>query len=93
MIEAGDAGLGVADGFGADAGVAAGRAADFGVGRGFFAGAFAGASAGAEPAYAARNFLAAGASMLDEALFTNSPSSRSLATASLLSIPNSFATS
>ena len=55
-----------------------------------FAGA--GALTASLPAYAARNFLATGASMLDDAPLTNSPNSESLATASLLVIPSSLAT-
>ncbi len=44
-----------------------------------------------EAATASRSFLAAGASMLEAAPFTYSPSSLSLVTASLLEIPSSFA--
>lgn len=60
-----------------------------------FAGFFsaAGSAAGLDAATASRSFFAAGASILDEALLTNSPSSLSLATASLLSISSSFASS
>ena len=44
-------------------------------------------------ALASRSFRATGASIVEEADFTNSPSSCSFATAVLLSIPSSFATS
>jgi 3-polyprenyl-4-hydroxybenzoate decarboxylase len=55
----------------------------------FLAGLASAAGAGT----ASRNLRAAGASIVDDADFTNSPSSWSLATASLLVIPSSLASS
>lgn len=46
-----------------------------------------------EPEYASRSRRATGASTVDEADFTNSPCSLSLASTVLLSIPSSFASS
>jgi hypothetical protein len=69
------------------AGAAAGLAAAF-------AGALAGASsAGLAFGNASRSFLATGGAMVEEPLLTNSPSSASLAKATLESIPSSLAMS
>jgi hypothetical protein len=58
------------------------------------AAAFAGASsAGFALGKASRSFLATGGAMVEEPLFTNSPSSASLAKATLESIPSSLAMS
>ena len=62
----------------------------------FLAGAFlagAGASAGAAAGIASRSLRTTGASTVDEADFTNSPSSCSFARTSLLETPSSFASS
>ena len=62
----------------------------------FLAGAFfagAGASAGAAAGIASRSLRTTGASTVDDADFTNSPSSCSFARTSLLETPSSFASS
>jgi hypothetical protein len=70
-----------------------------GLGAAFLAGAFSAAEdldsalASSSAPYLASNFFSAGSSMLDEAVFTNSPSSPSIEIASLLEIPYFFASS
>jgi hypothetical protein len=60
----------------------------------FLAAAFFGASSfGLASGKASRSFLATGGAIVDDPLFTNSPSSASLARATLESIPSSLATS
>jgi hypothetical protein len=60
----------------------------------FLAGAFLGASSfGFASGNASRSFFATGGAIVDEPLFTNSPSSASLAKATLESIPSSLAMS
>lgn len=87
-VGAAASGVGMADGGPAVAGVGdagAGLLADF-----LVVGA---ASAGFASGYASRSFRATGASIVDDADLTNSPSSASLARASLLLMPSSLATS
>jgi hypothetical protein len=95
------AGAGVGAGAGAaGASGASGTAAVAGVGSGagagaaaFLAGAFLAGAAGAAAGIASRSLRATGGSTVDEADFTNSPSSCSFARTSLLVTPSSLASS
>jgi hypothetical protein len=73
-------------------GVGAGSTTGLGAG-GFGAAFFAGTLAGAAAGKASRSRRATGASTVDDALLTNSPSSLSFARTSLLGTPSSFASS
>ncbi len=94
---AGAAGFSAAAGFGAGGRGAAGRAACAGEGAAGFAGAALRAGAGLPPPLpcwrASVNLRTTGASMVEDAERTNSPSSWSLAMTTLLSTPNSLASS
>ena len=90
-----------APGFGAAAGVSsagsASAAVDFGLAAlvpAFLAAGFSGAaSAGLASGKASRSFLATGGAIVDEPLLTYSPNSLSFSSATLASIPSSFAMS
>jgi hypothetical protein len=94
---AGAAGLSAAAGLGAGGRGAAGRAACAGEGAAGFAGAALRAGADLPPPLpcwrASVNLRTTGASMVEDAERTNSPSSWSLAMTTLLSTPNSLASS
>jgi hypothetical protein len=84
----------VAFGAGSTAGAAGSSVLASTLAAAFLAGAFLGASSfGLASGNASRSFFATGGAMVDEPLFTNSPSSASLAKATLESIPSSLAMS